>query len=131
MISLVFATKSVFPFQIPELLFFMQTQLLELAQPAKVGAKIITVIHPRSRSRMALVNAGAFNMGCSTGSPAEHPVHQVNLSAFWVDVNPVTNAAFTRFVEATGYRTEVESAGQAWGAQDGEFKMVSGLCWKS
>ena len=90
-----------------------------------------TKIHPLTGTRMVLVPGATFRMGCATGGPAEQPVHAVTLSPFWVDENPVTNAAFFRFVTATGYRTEAELTGQAWGSQNGEFAMIPGLCWKS
>lgn len=80
---------------------------------------------------MIRVSGGTFEMGCDTGSEAERPIHTVCLSPFLVDENPVTNASFARFAEATDYATEAEISGQAWGAVGGEFQMISGLCWKS
>jgi iron(II)-dependent oxidoreductase len=53
-----------------------------------------------------LVPAGAFTMGTDTEPWAldnERPAHQVHTGAFWIDTTPVTNAAYTRFVEAGGY----------------------------
>ncbi len=41
----------------------------------------------------------------------EGPVRAVSLSPFEIDVFPVTNQDFARFVEATGYRTEAEQFG--------------------
>ncbi|MEX0980125.1 MAG: ergothioneine biosynthesis protein EgtB [Gemmatimonadota bacterium] len=35
----------------------------------------------------------------------ERPLHMRRLEPFWIDVTPVTNAAFLRFVEEGGYRT--------------------------
>ncbi|MTE24569.1 SUMF1/EgtB/PvdO family nonheme iron enzyme [Microbacterium sp. ZXX196] len=59
--------------------------------------------------------AGRFAMGDSSGdrNPAdgETPVHEVALSAFEIDATSVTNEAFARFVDATGYVTEAESFG--------------------
>ena len=86
--------------------------------------------HPVTGNRMVRVPATDFEMGCSTGSPAEMPVHTVSVSEFLVDVNPVTNAAFTRFVSATGHITTAESAGEAWGCQKGKYGMIAGLSWK-
>jgi formylglycine-generating enzyme required for sulfatase activity len=36
------------------------------------------------------------------------PVHRVTVDGFWMDATPVTNALFSRFVEATGYKTVAE-----------------------
>jgi formylglycine-generating enzyme required for sulfatase activity len=47
-------------------------------------------------------------MGSEDFYPEERPVHRVAIDGFWMDVYPVTNAAFRRFVEATGYATVAE-----------------------
>jgi sulfatase modifying factor 1 len=66
----------------------------------------------------AAVPAQSFAMGDHHGDGArpdgETPVHAVRLSAFAVDVTPVTVAGFRAFVTATGYRTEAETYG--WSA---------------
>ncbi|GAB3246329.1 hypothetical protein GCM10027562_03570 [Arthrobacter pigmenti] len=38
----------------------------------------------------------------------ETPVHMVDLRTFSIDTTTVTNAAFTHFIDATGYVTEAE-----------------------
>ncbi len=87
--------------------------------------------HPTTGNPMVLVPAKEFQMGCATGSPAEQPVHTVRLPSFWVDTNPVTNAAFARFVAATDYKTTAEQVGHAWGCKDGKFDSIPGLSWKA
>jgi formylglycine-generating enzyme required for sulfatase activity len=62
------------------------------------------------------VIAGAtFAMGdhFGDGDPAdgEGPVHEVTLAPYLVDETAVTNAAFARFVRATGHVTEAEQLG--------------------
>ncbi len=58
---------------------------------------------------------GAFLMGTDyeQAFPAdgEGPVRPVTVAPFRIDQFPVTNAAFARFVRATGYRTESERFG--------------------
>lgn len=58
---------------------------------------------------------GVFAMGDAHGDghPAdgETPVHEVEVSAFRIDVTTVTNADFAAFVGSTGYRTEAEVFG--------------------
>lgn len=44
----------------------------------------------------------------------EGPVREITLSPFWIDECAVTNAQFTRFVEATGYSTEAENFGWSY-----------------
>ena len=61
------------------------------------------------------IPAGSFLMGDSSGDEnpgdGETPVHHVDLSAFLIDATSVTNSAFARFVEATGYVTDAEDYG--------------------
>jgi formylglycine-generating enzyme required for sulfatase activity len=68
-----------------------------------------------SAEGMVLLEGGDFLMGTDyqTGFPAdgEGPVRRVTLDPFYVDIDPVTNAAFAHFVEASGYRTDAESFG--------------------
>ncbi len=48
------------------------------------------------------VAAGGFLMGDADGPPSERPVHPVRLDAFAIAVTPVTNAAYARYLAATG-----------------------------
>lgn len=55
-----------------------------------------------------LVRGGEFRMGSDAFYPEEAPVRTVRVPDLWVDEHPVTNAAFRRFVKATGHRTVAE-----------------------
>ena len=57
---------------------------------------------------MRPIPGGVFLMGSDHHSAEERPAHRVKVSAFWMDATTVTNAGFSRFVEATGYRTVAE-----------------------
>lgn len=59
---------------------------------------------------MVWIEGGTFMMGAdnSQARPDEYPKHQVTVDGFWMDATEVTNAAFARFVEATGYVTTAE-----------------------
>ena len=59
---------------------------------------------------MVRVAGGTFSMGSSDFYPEERPVHRATVNAFWMDEHPVTNAGFSRFVDATGYVTVAERA---------------------
>ena len=61
---------------------------------------------------MVLSPGGEFNMGSEANFafPNEKPVHRVQVAPFFLDVHPVTNAEFAKFVEATGYQTVAERA---------------------
>lgn len=57
---------------------------------------------------MVWIPGGTFLMGSNDFYPEEKPAHRVAVDSFWMDEHPVTNAAFRRFVKATGYVTVAE-----------------------
>ena len=57
---------------------------------------------------MVWVPGGTFLMGSDNHYPEEAPAHQATVEGFWMDMYPVTNEQFGRFVEATGYVTLAE-----------------------
>ena len=57
---------------------------------------------------MVWIPGGTFLMGSDDHYPEEAPAHPVSVSGFWIDRTQVTNAAFRRFVKATGYVTVAE-----------------------
>lgn len=54
------------------------------------------------------IRAGTFSFGSARFYPEEGPPHPAQVDGFWIDVHPVSNAQFARFVAATGYRTRAE-----------------------
>ena len=62
---------------------------------------------------MVWTPGGGFLMGSEAHYPEEAPVHTVTVAGFWIDRYQVTNAAFRRFVKATGYVTVAERAPRA------------------
>jgi sulfatase modifying factor 1 len=61
-------------------------------------------------SEMVFIAGGTFGMGSDRHYPEEAPVHRVTVDSFWMDRTAVTNRAFRKFVEATGYVTFAETA---------------------
>jgi len=57
---------------------------------------------------MVHLSGGAFRMGSDRHYPEEAPAYAATAGAFWIDTHAVTNAAFARFVTATGYVTIAE-----------------------
>lgn len=51
---------------------------------------------------MIIVNGGTFFRGSNDGNRDEMPRHQVNLDSFAMDVHPVTNEQFVRFLDVMG-----------------------------
>ncbi|TYB46888.1 ergothioneine biosynthesis protein EgtB [Actinomadura chibensis] len=69
------------------------------AETLEKGAEI-------SATGEVLIEAGPFQMGTSDDPWAydnERPAHMVDLPAYYIDVEPVTNAAYIAFVESGGY----------------------------
>src|SRR3954465_9228198 len=58
---------------------------------------------------MVPIPGGTFRMGSDKHYPEEAPVHRVTVDGFWIDVTPVTNKEFRRFVNATGHVTLAET----------------------
>lgn len=62
----------------------------------------------RPHQGMAWIPGKTFTMGSDDHYPEEAPAHPVKVDGFWIDQTPVTNRAFTTFVNATGYVTLAE-----------------------
>lgn len=108
-----------------------------------------TMEHAKDQSQLVLVPAGPFFMGVHDNDllaeDHEKPQREVFLSAFWIDVYPVSNAQYSRFMEAGGYedaqwwtktgwewrqRQRIRKPGQ-WGKAgwDGPDQPVAGVSW--
>ncbi len=89
------------------------------SSPPAGGAPVARAAHmpPRSLPKGEMVRppGGTFLMGTEDAegfpSDGEGPVREVSLRPFAIDVAAVTNAQFSEFVAATGYRTEAERFG--------------------
>jgi formylglycine-generating enzyme required for sulfatase activity len=68
-----------------------------------------------SKEGMIYLEGGVFLMGNGTkqgfSADGEGPVHEVEVSPFYVDAATVTNAQFAEFVKETRYKTEAEKFG--------------------
>jgi len=51
---------------------------------------------------MVIIPGGTFYRGSSDGNRDEVPLHQVTLPSFAIDIHPVTNEQFVRFIEVMG-----------------------------
>ncbi len=71
-----------------------------------------------STEGMVLIPAGSFQMGSTTGDADESPVHTVTLDAFYMDVDPVTNAEYVEFLNAMG--KHADDAGNKWCVLDND-----------
>jgi formylglycine-generating enzyme required for sulfatase activity len=70
----------------------------------------VTKLVARGPAGMKWIPGGAFTMGSSDPRlpQTERPAHRVRVDGFWLDETEVANAAFRKFVDATGYTTTAE-----------------------
>ena len=59
---------------------------------------------------MEWIPGGTFTMGSDRHYREEAPAHPATVDGFWIDRWPVTNAAFLKFIEETGYVTQAETS---------------------
>ena len=57
---------------------------------------------------MRWIPGGSFLMGSNDFYREERPARREFVAGFWIDTHPVTNTAFRRFIDATGYVTLCE-----------------------
>jgi formylglycine-generating enzyme required for sulfatase activity len=71
---------------------------------------------------MVSIPAGPFWRGSpeGVGLDDEHPQRSIHLSAFEIDVVPVTFADFARFIEAGGYRARAFWSEEGWEARQAQ-----------
>jgi formylglycine-generating enzyme len=62
---------------------------------------------------MVRIPGGTFRMGSDRHYREERPARVASVEEFWIDVHPVTNRQFARFVEATGYVSVAERVPEA------------------
>jgi formylglycine-generating enzyme required for sulfatase activity len=97
-------------------------------QPGEVWTEPVTGME------FVWVPGGSFMMGSPVGEKDrdddEGPVHQVQLDGFWLGKHEVTRGQFGMFVEATGYKTEADKEGGAWGYKGGKWDYHQGLNWR-
>ena len=63
--------------------------------------KDITNIKPLLTD-MIMIQGGSFNRGSLDGNRDEMPKHQISLESFAIDIHPVSNEQFVRFLEVMG-----------------------------
>jgi formylglycine-generating enzyme len=74
--------------------------------PAKEIIVYEKFISEKDNTEMVLIPGGEFLRGDNTGNHNEKPEHTVYLDAFLIDIYPVTNDKFEKFVNESGYVPE-------------------------
>jgi formylglycine-generating enzyme required for sulfatase activity len=123
------------------------------SKPSTPGAQVSTPSSPSSPTvgndgaTMVLVPAGEFIMGSDADEidrllrgqslikrvalEDEIPRHRVYLDAFHIDKYEVTNLLFQKFVQATGYRTQIEREGGGMVFIGQTLEKVNGATWRT
>ncbi|WP_100010004.1 formylglycine-generating enzyme family protein [Lentibacillus sediminis] len=77
--------------------------------------KIVPPLKQREQEEMVCIEGGKFLMGTTEkeGFPedGEGPIRNIKVNPFYMDTHTVTNKAFQRFIDDTGYLTEAEQYG--------------------
>ena len=60
-------------------------------------------------TEMAIIASGSYLRGSNQGGRDEMPRHMIQLRAFAIDIHPVTNEQFVRFLEAMGGEKDVNN----------------------
>ena len=77
---------------------FQREMSVSRYEPKKVEIKEVEPIH----SEMVVIKGGTYSRGSNNGARDEMPKHQVSVPSFAMDVHPVTNEQFVRFLLAMG-----------------------------
>lgn len=81
--------------------------LLILSAFTAISQTQTTAVGTRAFKTMALVTAGYFVMGSNNGPDDEKPEHRVFVKSFLIDVLPVSNADFAKFLNARGLKNHL------------------------
>jgi sulfatase modifying factor 1 len=96
----------------PKVLLFITTSSLLLSCGEQKKNSTSAIAPQDGPPGMVWIPDGEFVMGGLEGDqearPDEYPAHTVAVDGFWMDETEITNAAFKKFVDATGYVTTGE-----------------------
>ncbi len=84
---------------------FQREMQVSRYEPKKVEVKEVEPI----LTEMVVVSGGSYLRGCQNGARDEMPRHLVSIDSFAMDVYPVTNEQFVRFIQAMGGEKDVNN----------------------
>lgn len=84
---------------------------------------------PVTPEGMLAVAAGSYVIGRDGADPLEQPQHKTDLPAFFIDRTEVTNAAYKKFVDATGHKPPSNWSGAGYADRKDNFP-VTGVTWQ-
>lgn len=89
----------------PGAIFNMETTVTHYQPKKEPAAKNVQPI----LTDMVVVKEGSFLRGSKDGNRDEMPQHKVHLKSFAIDIHPVTNEQFARFLEAMGGEKDAQN----------------------
>jgi formylglycine-generating enzyme required for sulfatase activity len=78
---------------------------------------------------MVAVAAGSYTIGRDDADPLEKPQHKVDLPAFVLDRTEVTNAAYKKFMDATGHKAPTNWTSKGF-PEGRDNSPVTGVTWQ-
>lgn len=81
----------------PASVFHIDSVVAPYKPKAKESVEIEPILTP-----MSVVQEGEYTRGSTSGARDEKPAHKIFISSFAIDVHPVTNEQYVRFLEAMG-----------------------------
>ncbi len=102
------------------------------AKSAIGGPSVVPGSGMKKKEGMVYFEGGSILIGSDNGLPNEKPVHEVKLAPFYLDITPVTVAAFRKFILATGYKTDADKFGDAgvFNLSMQQWELVKGANWE-
>ncbi|PYS47023.1 MAG: hypothetical protein DMF68_17135 [Acidobacteria bacterium] len=103
-----------------------------VSEPSSVKVAVNNSAATTRRDGMVLIKGGTFVMGTDDGMPYEAPAHEVAVKSFWIDEHEVTVEEFSKFITATGYKTDAEKFGWSgvFNLKTGEWEKTDGANWR-
>ena len=89
----------------PGAIFKMETKVTHYQPKKDTEVKNIEPI----LTEMTVIKEGSFLRGSKDGNRDEMPQHKVHLKSFAIDIHPVTNEQFVRFLDAMGGEKDVQN----------------------
>lgn len=82
----------------PSAAFQVDSAVKHYQQPVRAETKEVIPL----QTEMVVIQGGEYYRGSSDGNRDEGPKHKIILSSFAIDIHPVTNEQFVRFLEVMG-----------------------------
>ena len=83
-------------------------------------------------ANMVYLPGGTFRMGAISERVDEAPIHYVTVNPFWIARHETTVREFKRFVDSTGYKTDIERSGasKVFDLKLREWRDIKGANWR-